>query len=190
MRRLARGTEFTNPFGLKSANTLRTARWRNDKSTRPPNRRQRPRRGWQAPRGRALRASDGKWFFPSPLLASPRRATALEPAAGCRSGGRPRFSLVAHPRSARRAGRVSGLVFGWASWRVASARCTAGRRAGVPVPSRCEDSEALAKHPQSEEPSLRFPDPRRVFSRTEARACWSAPWAAGHSSYSGQGSQS
>jgi hypothetical protein len=137
----------------------------------------------------ALRASDGKWFFPSPPLVSPRRATALEPAAGCRSGGRPRFSLVAHPRSARRAGRVSRLAFGSSSWRVASARCNAGKRAAVPVPSRCEDSEALAKR-QEREPSLRFPDPRRVFSRTEARAGWSAAWAAGQSCYSGQGSQS
>jgi len=33
MRRFAGGTESTNPFGVKSANTLPTARWRNDKST-------------------------------------------------------------------------------------------------------------------------------------------------------------
>jgi hypothetical protein len=102
-------------------------------------------------------SSDGKWFLPSPLLVSPRRATALEPAAGCRSGGRPRFSLVAHPRSARRAGRVSSLVFGCSSWRVASARCNAGRRAAVPVPSRCEDSEALAKHRQERGAELAVP---------------------------------
>lgn len=43
---------------------------------------------------------------------------------------------------------------------------------------------------RSEELSLRFREPRRVFSRTGARACWSGPWAAGQSSYSGQGSQS
>jgi hypothetical protein len=102
-------------------------------------------------------SSDGKWFLPSPLLVSPRRATALEPAAGCRSGGRPRFSLVAHPRSARRAGRVSSPVFGCSSWRVASARCNAGRRAAPAVPSRCEDSEALAKHRQERGAELAVP---------------------------------
>jgi hypothetical protein len=134
---------------------------------------------------------------PSPLLVSPRRATALEPAAGCRSGGRPRFSLVAHPRPAPCAGRVSSLVFACSSWRVASARRTAGRRAGVPVPSRCEDSEARAKHRQergsracgSPTPGTLSRELRRVPAgarpgphgnlvtpgRARSRRCWAPP---------------
>jgi hypothetical protein len=126
-----------------------------------PNRRQRPRLGWQAPLDHPPRLA---WESSSRrLFLSPRRTTALEPAAGCRSGGRPRFLLVAHPRSARRAGRVSSRVFGCSSWRVASARCNAGRRAAVPVPSRCEDSEALAKHPQERGAELAVPRPPARF---------------------------
>ena len=69
-----------------------------------------------------------------------RTATALRLAAGCRSGGKPKFSLVCSSPSARRARQVSRLVFGCSSWRVASARRNAGRRAAMPVPSRCEDT--------------------------------------------------
>jgi hypothetical protein len=61
------------------------------------------------------------------------------------------------------------------SRRVASARCTAGRRAGVPVPSRCEDSEALASTDRSEEPSCGSPT-LGAFSRELRRV----PAGAGH----------
>jgi hypothetical protein len=70
-------------------------------------------------------------------------------------------SLIPDPLDARAGFRSR---FRRSSWRVASARCNAGRRAAVPLPSLCEIARLSRSTDRSEEPSLRFPIPG-AFSR-------------------------
>jgi hypothetical protein len=137
---------------------------------------QRPRLGWQAPLGppRTGSGSSRRLFLSLPggllLLSPPLDAAAVaDPDSHSLLIPGPLDALAGFQASFSDA--LRGELHRLAAMRAGERRCRSRHAARIARLSRSTD--------RSEEPSLRFPDTRRVFPRTEARACWSAPWAAG-----------